>query len=115
MIGREFDVPVLTEVLREDTGLETREEVLDLLRDQIEIAERGQIWSAMSELRYIFRHSLLREAVYSMQLTTRLQQLHQQIAGAIERLYGDALEERYVDLAFHFTNTPGRRKKRSST
>ena len=102
VIGREFDIPVLTEVLREDTGLETREEVLDLLREQIEIAERGQIWSAMSELRYIFRHSLLREAVYSMQLTTRLQQLHEQIAGAIERLYGDALEERYVDLAFHY-------------
>ena len=102
VIGREFDLPVLTEVLKEETGLHTREEVVSLLKEQIEIAERGQIWSAMSELRYIFRHSLLREAVYSMQLTTRLQQLHKQIAVVIERLYGDALEERYVDLAFHF-------------
>ena len=110
VIGREFDLPVLTEVLREETGLETREEVMTLLKEQIDIAERGQIWSAMSELRYIFRHSLLREAVYSMQLTTRLQQLHNQIATVIERLYGDALEERFVDLAFHYEHAGNKEK-----
>lgn len=102
VIGREFDIPVLSEVLREDNGLETSEEVMTMLREQIEVAEKGQIWSAMNELRYIFRHSLLREAVYSMQLTTRLQQLHRQIAQAIEKLYEDNIEERYVDLAFHY-------------
>ena len=110
VIGREFDVPVLTEVLREETGMDTREEVLTLLKEQIEIAERGQIWSAMSELRYIFRHSLLREAVYSMQLTTRLQQLHQQIATAIEKLYEESLEERFVDLAFHYEHAGHKEK-----
>ena len=102
VIGREFDIPVLSEVIREDTGLNSAEEVMTMLREQIEVAEKGQIWSAMNELRYIFRHSLLREAVYSMQLTTRLQQLHYQIAGAIKKLYQDGIEERYVDLAFHY-------------
>lgn len=102
VIGREFDIPVLSEVIREDAGLSSSEEVMTMLREQIEVAEKGQIWSAMNELRYIFRHSLLREAVYSMQLTTRLQQLHRQIAGAIKKLYIDNIEERYVDLAFHY-------------
>ncbi|MEO0732523.1 MAG: tetratricopeptide repeat protein, partial [Bacteroidota bacterium] len=102
VIGREFDLPVLSEVMRQDSGVATAEEVMPLLRQQIETAEKGQIWSAMNELRYIFRHSLLREAVYSMQLTTRLQQLHHQIAHAIEKLYEDSIEERYVDLAFHY-------------
>ncbi|MEM1358062.1 MAG: tetratricopeptide repeat protein [Bacteroidota bacterium] len=102
VIGREFDLPVLSEVMRQDTGMATAEEVMPMLREQIKTAEKGQIWSAMNELRYIFRHSLLREAVYSMQLTTRLQQLHRQIACAIEKLYTDNIEERYVDLAFHF-------------
>ncbi len=102
VIGREFDIPVLSEVIREDTGLDSAEEVMTMLRAQIEVAEKGQIWSAMNELRYIFRHSLLREAVYSMQLTTRLQQLHRQIACAIKKLYVDNIEERYVDLAFHY-------------
>ena len=108
VIGREFDIPVLSEVIREESGLETAEEVMVMLREQIEVAEKGQIWSAMNELRYIFRHSLLREAVYSMQLTTRLQQLHLQIAHAIEKLYGENIEERYVDLAFHYEQAGAR-------
>ena len=102
VIGREFDIPVLSEVIRTEGGFATREEAMTVLREQIEVAEKGQIWSAMNELRYIFRHSLLREAVYSMQLTTRLQQLHLQIARAIRKLYGDNIKERYVDLAFHY-------------
>ena len=102
VIGREFDVPVLSEVMRADAGFEGTEDVMKVLEEQIEVAERGQIWSAMNELRYIFRHSLLREAVYGMQLTTRLQQLHRQIARAIEKIYADSIEERYVDLAFHY-------------
>ena len=110
VIGREFDVPILTEVLREENKLESGEDVLMMLREQIDAAERGQIWSAVNELRYIFRHSLLREAVYSMQLTTRLQQLHLQIACAIEKLYQENIEERYVDLAFHYEHA-GKKEK----
>lgn len=103
VIGREFEVPILSEVMKE------HEEFVKhnggnpaLLEEQIHQGEQGQIWLAMNELRYIFRHSLLREAAYSMQLRTRLQQLHLSIAEAIERLYADKIEERYVDLAFHY-------------
>ncbi|THH37530.1 tetratricopeptide repeat protein [Neolewinella litorea] len=102
VIGREFDIPVLSEVMRSDEGFESSENLMQDLREQIRLAERGQIWSAMNELRYIFKHSLLREAVYGMQLTTRVQQLHRQIAAAIEKIYADSIEERYVDLAFHY-------------
>ena len=103
VIGREFDIPVLSEVMRADAGFTHGEDdLMAVLNEQIQVAERGQIWSAMNELRYIFKHSLLREAVYGMQLTTRLQQLHRQIAVAIEKIYADNIEERYVDLAFHY-------------
>ena len=102
VIGREFDIPVLSEVMRSDAGFSGDEDIMKMLREQIQVAERGQIWSAMNELRYIFKHSLLREAVYGMQLTTRLQQLHRQIAAAIEKIYAESIEERYVDLAFHY-------------
>lgn len=102
VIGREFDVPILTEVMCGENGSASSEEMHAILQEQIATAEKGQIWSAVNELRYIFRHSLLREAVYSMQLTTRLQQLHGQIAKAILKLYQDNIEERYVDLAFHY-------------
>lgn len=103
VIGREFDLPVLSEVMRsQDIFSDRKAEGSALLRDEIESAEQVQIWRAMNELRYIFRHSLLREAVYSMQMQTRLKQLHQLIAEAIENLYSNQLEERYVDLAFHY-------------
>jgi tetratricopeptide (TPR) repeat protein/class 3 adenylate cyclase len=103
VIGREFEVPVLTEVMKGQEEFTKRNGNAGvLLREQIQAAERVQIWHAMNELRYIFRHSLLREAVYSMQLRARLQQLHQLIAEAIERLYAERLDERYFDLAFHY-------------
>ncbi len=104
VIGREFELPVLSEVMKQQEAF-AREPGGGgpmLLREQIKTAERGQIWQAMNELRYIFRHSLLREAAYSMQLRTRLAQLHQLIAETIERLYPESIETRYVDLAFHY-------------
>ncbi|MCB9276763.1 MAG: tetratricopeptide repeat protein [Lewinellaceae bacterium] len=103
VIGREFELPVLSEVMKKQEEFIRRNgNTATLLKEQIKRAEEGQIWHAMNELRYIFRHSLLREAAYSMQLRTRLQFLHQMIAEAIESLYGEKLEERYVDLAFHY-------------
>ncbi len=103
VIGREFEVPILSEVMKENqvfNGQHTMETYI--LQEQIHMAEKGQIWHAMNELRYIFRHSLLREAAYSMQLRVRLQQLHRLIARAIEKLYSTNIQERYVDLAFHY-------------
>ena len=103
VIGREFEIPILSEVMKEQVEFASRNgNAVSLLREQVMVAERGQIWHAMNELRYIFRHSLLREAAYTMQLRTRLKQLHKLIAEAIERLYADRLEERYFDLAFHY-------------
>lgn len=103
VIGREFELPVLAEIMSTyDEFARKRNETYSLLHEQVEVAERGQIWRAMNEIRYIFSHSLLREAAYSMQMKARLQQLHRLIAEAIERLYGDRLEDRYFDLAFHY-------------
>lgn len=105
VIGREFEVPVLNEVMRrQGADYQDFPFASDDLRDQIRKAEKGQIWRAVNELRYIFRHSLLREAVYDMQLRTRLRELHLLIAEAIEKVYADQLEDHYVDLAYHYEN-----------
>jgi predicted ATPase/class 3 adenylate cyclase len=102
VIGREFELPVLSAVMaRQEEFIEKNGDLAHVLREQIETAEKWQIWHAMNELRYIFRHSLLREAAYDMQLRTRLRELHQSIAEAIEQLYPNS-EERFVDLAFHY-------------
>jgi predicted ATPase len=103
VIGREFELPVLSEViLQHDEYVRRNGNGQVVLREQIQNAEKGQIWRAMNELRYIFRHSLLRETVYDMQMRTRLRELHFMIAKAIEKVYADSIEQRYVDLAFHY-------------
>ncbi len=103
VIGREFEIPILSEVMkRQEEFVNRNGDAQHVLKEQVKKAERGQIWRAMNELRYIFKHSLLRETVYDMQLRTRLRELHYSIAEAIERLYADHLDPRYVDLAFHY-------------
>ncbi|MEO1712225.1 MAG: tetratricopeptide repeat protein, partial [Bacteroidota bacterium] len=103
VIGREFEVPVLSEVMKNQNAFQQEEgDVQTVLTEQINVAERSQIWRAMNELRYIFKHSLLREVAYDMQLRTRLRELHLTIAKAIEKVYQSQLEQKYVDLAFHY-------------
>ncbi len=103
VIGREFEVPVLSEVMKvQEAFIQKNGNHTTVLQEQIKTAEQGQIWRAMNELRYIFKHSLLREAVYDMQLRVRLRELHRQIAEAIEHIYKDDISERYFDLSFHY-------------
>ncbi len=103
VIGREFELPILTEVMMaHDEYIRRNGNGKSALREQVKNAENGQIWSAMNELRYIFKHSLLREAIYDMQLKTRLRELHEMIAKAIEKIYTEHLDDRFIDLAFHY-------------
>ncbi|MEM0993955.1 MAG: tetratricopeptide repeat protein [Bacteroidota bacterium] len=103
VIGQEFELPVLSAVMKSQSEFVLRNGDLEyLLKEQIQQAEEGQIWLAVNELRYIFKHSLLREAVYSMQVSSRLKELHQRIAEAIETLYADNIKSRYLDLSFHY-------------
>ncbi|MBK9015160.1 MAG: tetratricopeptide repeat protein [Saprospiraceae bacterium] len=113
VIGREFELPVLTEVMMANEELvQHNGNSTALLKEQVKTAERAQIWQAMNELRYIFRHSLLREAVYDMQLKTRIKELHHHIGEAIEKLYEHNLEQRYVDLVFHYEQSEDENKLR---
>lgn len=91
VLGREFELKLLAEMLRDNSRLD----------DQVQSAERSDIWFALSELSYIFRHALLRDAAYSMQLQTRQRELHGVALAAIETLYSFDLEAHYGELAYH--------------
>jgi len=92
VLGQEFEVRLLSGMLRDDpqTAAQVRE------------AERETIWSALSELRYLFRHALLRDAAYAMQLRSRLRELHRLAAEVLERVYGGDLAASAADLAYHY-------------
>jgi predicted ATPase/class 3 adenylate cyclase len=94
VLGQEFEVRVLSEMLRND----------QYVPDQIKQAELESIWLPLSEIRYIFKHALLHDAAYDMQLSERLRRLHHLAGMAIEVIAkrGDVLPQYSADLAYHF-------------
>ncbi|MEW5867764.1 MAG: tetratricopeptide repeat protein [Chloroflexota bacterium] len=91
VLGREFEVRLLSRMLRDDEALPYK----------IAQAERESIWAALSEIRYIFRHAMLRDAAYQMQVRTRQRALHALAVEALESLYAIDLGSRYGELAYH--------------
>jgi class 3 adenylate cyclase/tetratricopeptide (TPR) repeat protein len=91
VLGREFEVRLLDSMLRDDIQL----------RDKVAEAEKLGIWSALSELRHIFRHALLRDAAYHMQVRARRQSLHALATQALESLYAADLRAHFGELAYH--------------
>ncbi|HDS08729.1 MAG TPA: tetratricopeptide repeat protein, partial [Firmicutes bacterium] len=91
-------------------GMEVHIEILSrMLRGQkINMAckklEDENIFVELSSLYYLFKHSLIWEAVYGIQLKKRLRLLHS-IAGEIMEEYYSSRHEiksHFIDLAFHF-------------
>jgi tetratricopeptide (TPR) repeat protein len=78
----------------------------NLLSDEISIAERADIWTALSQIRYIFTHGLLRDAAYSMQMRARRMELHAIAVDALEKVYATQVEHHYGELAYHAERTP---------
>jgi class 3 adenylate cyclase/tetratricopeptide (TPR) repeat protein len=91
VLGREFEIKLLALVLGDDPELEAK----------VVQAEKMAIWVALNELRYMFKHTLLRDAAYRMQTHSRRQALHRLAAEAIEKLYADDLGSHCGELAYH--------------
>lgn len=91
VLGREFEVQLLTLMLQGE------ESIGDILRE----AEQTAIWAALNELRYLFRHALVRDAAYTMQLRARRQALHHLAVTALETLYAGDLAPHYGEVAYH--------------
>ncbi len=53
-------------------------------------------------MRYLFRHVLMRDAVYGMQLRRHLRQMHRRAAKSIEETCANDLASHYADLAYHY-------------
>jgi len=91
VLGREFDSPILAEMLKADVNLV----------GEVDEAERANIWSATSPARYIFTHGLMRDAAYAMQTRARLMDLHQAALASLEKVYAEEVEHHYGELAHH--------------
>lgn len=94
VLGREFETEILFKMLQRHKFPQEKSVYLDSCEEQ-------KIWSAISELKYLFRHALLRDSVYEMQVYSRLKILHKLAAESILELYPNE-KSRYSDLVFHF-------------
>ncbi|HEX8916976.1 MAG TPA: AAA family ATPase [Chloroflexota bacterium] len=98
VLGREFDFAALEAISEKDEdALFT---LLDGAQDAGLIRETGD--------GYAFVHPLLWEVMYSRVPDQRRRRLHDRAGLALERLYGEAVEEKAAELAWHFLESGNR-------
>jgi class 3 adenylate cyclase/tetratricopeptide (TPR) repeat protein len=97
--GREFSQDLMQMV----TDLSERELIshLSVLKDSELLYERG----IYPHSTYIFKHALTQEVTYESLLKQRRREIHASIAGAIEELNAERLEQHYELLAHHWSHS----------
>ncbi len=91
VLGIEFPVKILQSMLSGER-----------IDDKIKKVEDEQIWIPFTRISYLFRHMLIRESVYQIQLRETLRKLHSLAAKTITEIYADDLEPQYPALANHY-------------
>ncbi|HDS09704.1 MAG TPA: tetratricopeptide repeat protein, partial [Firmicutes bacterium] len=99
IFGKEILIPILKRILR-------RGEIDNYLTAGLE----ESIWEIVSEMVYIFKHALIREAAYEMQLKKTLKNLHNLAGEIIEDLYRKKVKMMYADLVYHYENAGNKEK-----
>ncbi len=90
VLGNDIDLNILKDITLADS-------FNDIIKEGVE----ELIWNYVSEVFCVFRHALLRDAAYFMQLKSRLREIHHNVACSIEKNYPG--EERfYSSIAFHY-------------
>ena len=91
VLGRDFDLRVLTRMLTEVPDISGRA--------QSAVSEK--VWVTTGGAGFSFRHVLMRDAAYDMQTAARLRELHGRAAESLESIHQDELTGHYMDLAYH--------------
>jgi predicted ATPase len=99
VIGKEFPLSLLTQVIGQPEA-EIQGGLAHLQQGEF-IYEQP----AFPEPEYTFKHALTQEVAYQSLLLERRRELHERTAQAIEGLYRDRLEERYSELAYHYSRS----------
>lgn len=93
VLGQTFDLRVLTRMWSGNR---------DQLAKHMTLAEQAEIWAVGDLTQYRFRHALLRDTAYTMQLRAQQRALHRQAAAAIIEIYTHELAAHYAELVYHY-------------
>ena len=96
VIGREFPLSLVRAVVH------TSSDYLDQALSNLQLAEFIYEQPAPSEVGYIFKHALTKQVAHDSLLMERRKDLHEQVGNAIEKLYGDRIEQHLARLADHY-------------
>jgi tetratricopeptide (TPR) repeat protein len=96
VVGRDFRLEVLKD-LADDT---TEGQLLDVLDEALDARIIEELTDEVGH--YQFTHALMQETLTGELSTTRRVRLHARIAGSLEGIYGDRVDEHAVELAVHF-------------
>ncbi len=93
VLGMEVPVKILSEMLR-----------VKRIKTKMKTVEEQGIWTALSEFLYIFKHAMIRDTVYQMQMKKSLKNLHRLAGKAIESVFRKEIKFHYGELALHYEN-----------
>lgn len=96
VLGREFSHHELVELVGESGGDRA------VVAPAIESGLAAGIWTSIGEGRSAFRHVLLRDAAYDMQLRVRRAAMHHRAGAMLERIWADDLEPHYAEISHHY-------------
>ena len=101
VIGREFPVKVLERVYsNHDQDLRHGKMIANL--STLEYANLVKLATVHPDLRYLFYHAVIQEAVYEAMLKADRKVLHRSVAETLEALFPDRLEDLAATLGYHF-------------
>ncbi len=92
ILGREFEINILQAVADPQLDLATH----------LQTGTEDALWFPLSEQRYIFKHALLRDAAYKMQVRSRRRVLHEKTAVAYETVYQADTSPHFGQIAYHY-------------
>ena len=91
VIGQQFSIHLLSKLLGKQR-----------IDREASILMQEALWEPISELTYIFSHSLISETVYEMQLRKTLRSMHKLVARTMEKLYSDEISKHFAQIAHHY-------------
>jgi tetratricopeptide (TPR) repeat protein len=100
VVGREFRLDVLHQVAA--LPVETIEGALE---EAAAVAVVEQRTGVGGQLSFRFTHAFFRQTLYEELFAARRIRLHQQVARALEAVYGRRVEEHAAELAEHYANS----------
>ncbi len=100
VLGKEFYLNILSKMLKTQNIINEEDNINKIITK----CEKEDIIAHIKELKYVFKHALIRDTVYEIQLRQRLRKLHKLAAETINEIYKDNLDSHYDDLSYHYEN-----------